>query len=589
MRRTTIGICAVVCVVAATVLPASARPRSQARSRPILTSRSTVRSDAGGHRIPGELVVGYRKGVTRAATAALRDEVDAELVERTSAHLEVVQVDGGVAAATAEIAADPDVAFVEPNYIYRTAAIPNDARFSLQWGLNNTGQAVAGSTGTADADIDAPEAWDVTTGSDDIVVAVADTGVALNHPDLAPNIWTNPGETGGGKENNGKDDDANGYVDDWQGWDFVGNDNRPTDLVGHGTHVAGIIGAQGGDGLGVAGVNWNVKIMPLKVLGDNGAGSTAHVAAAFDYARANGALVVNASLGGPDASTAVAQAVANASETLFVSAAGNEAKNNDATASYPCNTPAPNMVCVAASDQSDNLAGFSNYGAASVDLAAPGTRILNAQPAFARMMSETFEADMAATWVTGGTGKPWGRAVDNYGYYVTDSPTGNYAPNTNSWLATSQATDLAGEENCRLSFVLRLAMDAKQDVLHVEASVDGASWSSLDTYTGSSKGAWVSASQDLSAYDDGPIYVRFRTASNALFEDDGASIDDVSIRCLAGTYAGSEYAYFSGTSMATPYVAGAAALLAAAAPDASVSSLHNALIRGVDVIPAMAG
>ena len=587
MRRASLGILLVGCVLASTVLPATARPRATHKTRPVVSGSSSV--EAGKNTVPGELVVGYRRGVTRAEKANVRASVHAQLAERPTARLDVVEVDGSLRAAEAELAADPNVAFVEPNYIYRASALPNDTRFSSQWGLNNTGQSIAGSPGTPDADIDAPEAWDVTTGSDDVIVAVADTGAALNHPDLASNIWTNPGETGGGKETNGRDDDANGYVDDWQGWDFVGNDNRPTDLVGHGTHVAGIIGAQGGDALGVTGVNWNVKLMVLKVLGDKGEGSTSHVAAAFDYARANGALVVNASLGGPNFSTAVHQAVLNASDTLFVAAAGNEGKNNDVTPSYPCNSTAPNMVCVAASDQNDGFAGFSNYGATSVDLAAPGTRILNAQPAFARMLHETFEADIASTWATGGTGEAWSRALDTYGYYITDSASGNYVANADSWIATANPVNLAARENCQLSFVMRLAMETNRDLLHVEASSDGSSWSKVETYTGSSNNTWVSMTNDLSRYDGGPVYLRFRITSNSLLENDGASIDDVSIRCLSGTYAGSEYAYFSGTSMATPHVAGAAALIAAAAPNATVSSIHQAILGGADVIPAMAG
>ncbi|HEV3473267.1 MAG TPA: S8 family serine peptidase, partial [Actinomycetota bacterium] len=196
--------------------------------------------------------------MSRAEAAAVRAENDAELVERATDRVDVVEVDGSLTAAADAIADDPSVAFVEPNYIYRAAGLPNDPYFSSQWGLNNTGQSIVGSPGIADADIDAPEAWDVTTGSDAVIVAVADTGAALNHPDLAGNIWTNRGETGGGKETNRVDDDGNGYVDDWRGWDFINNDNDPFDDHMHGTHVAGTIGAQGSNGIGVTGVNWNV-------------------------------------------------------------------------------------------------------------------------------------------------------------------------------------------------------------------------------------------------------------------------------------------------------------------------------------------
>ena len=275
----------------------------------------------------------------------------------------------------------PGVRWAERNhYVSLNATTPDDPLFAQDWGLHNTGQVVQSLTGTADADIDAPEAWDQTTGSSDVVVAVVDTGVDYSHDDLAANIWTNPGETGGGKESNGVDDDGNGYVDDWHGWNFGLDTNDPMDAVGHGTHVAGTIGAAGDNGTGVTGVNWNVQIMPLRVADAGGNLSDAAVAAAFAYAGSMGARVVNASLGGAYTSPAELAAINGAPNTLFVVSSGNSNLNIKSTAISPCTLPAANILCVGATGPTDTRASFSNYAPTQVDIAAPGVNILSTLP-----------------------------------------------------------------------------------------------------------------------------------------------------------------------------------------------------------------
>jgi len=265
---------------------------------------------------------------------------------------------------------NPAVKYVEPNYIVSTQVIPDDPRMSSLWGLHNTGQ----TGGVNDADMDAPEAWDLQTGNN-VVIAVIDTGVDYNHPDLIGNIWTNPGEIA----NNGRDDDGNGYIDDVRGWDFSGNDNNPMDDNDHGTHVAGTIAAKGNNGTGIAGVNWSAKIMPLKFMNASGQGTTASAIEAIQYAVANGARISNNSWGGPGFSRALydAVALANAAGHVFVAAAGNSGRNNDVSPDYPSSFDLPNIVAVAATDDTDRLAGFSNYGSRSVDVAAPGVSILS--------------------------------------------------------------------------------------------------------------------------------------------------------------------------------------------------------------------
>jgi len=218
------------------------------------------------------------------------------------------------------------------------------------------------------------DAWDKTQGGASCLVAVIDTGVQWSHPDLAANIWTNPEETAGNRE----DDDRNGYVDDVRGWDFYANDNNPNDEGGHGTHVAGTIAAIGNNDAGVAGIAWSCKVMPLRFLGRNG-GSTTSAIAALQYAVNKGVKVSNNSWGGGGYSTALHDAIAASKNIghVFVAAAGNSGVNADTSPMYPAAYNLDNIVSVAATDNQDRLASFSNYGETSVDLGAPGVDIAN--------------------------------------------------------------------------------------------------------------------------------------------------------------------------------------------------------------------
>ena len=291
------------------------------------------------------------------------------------------------------------VVSIEPDRGLPPLAIPNDASFDALWGLDNSGK----SGGMADADIDAPEAWHTTTGSRSVVVAVIDSGVDYTHPDLAANIWTNPGEVAG----DGIDNDANGFVDDVRGWDFANGDADPMDDDGHGTHVSGTIGAVGNNAIGVAGVNWQVSIMGLKFLDGEGNGYTSDAVAAVTYAtqmrRDHGVNVVaiNASWGGERRSAALRDAIATAGRAgiLFVTAAGNESSNNDRVATYPANQADDAVIAVAATNRSNRLAAFSNYGSKTVDLAAPGVAILSTVPGGG--YSTCSGTSMATPYVTG--------------------------------------------------------------------------------------------------------------------------------------------------------------------------------------------
>jgi subtilisin family serine protease len=262
------------------------------------------------------------------------------------------------------------VAYAEPNYTLYASdfpAQPGDPLRGNLYGLHNVGQ----TGGTLDADIDAPEAWAAGyTGSSSIVVGIIDTGIDYTHPDLVDNIWTNPGEVPG----NGIDDDANGFVDDVHGYDFVGaGDSDPMDDNGHGSHVAGTIGARGDNGIGVVGVNWDVKLMAIKFLGSNGSGTTDDAIEAVNYAARMGVRITSNSWGGGAFSQALYDAI-NASGALTVAAAGN---SGNSTPRYPAAFDLDNVVSVAATDHNDALASFSNYDPSWVDLAAPGVSVLS--------------------------------------------------------------------------------------------------------------------------------------------------------------------------------------------------------------------
>lgn len=280
---------------------------------------------------------------------------------------------------TAALTANPHIAAFEQDVVHQFNVMPNDPQAGQLWGMENLGQ----TGGTADADIDAAAAWGISTGSRNVVVAVIDTGVDWHHPDLAPNLWVNAGEVA-----NGVDDDGNGLIDDVYGYNFAANTGDPMDDNGHGTHVAGTIAAVGNNGVGVTGINWSGSIMALKFLRADGSGTTSDAIRAIHYATMQrvrfgvNVRVINMSWGGGGFSSALRDAIQAAGDAgiLAVAAAGNSARNNDLNPQYPSSYDVSTLVAVAATDSRDQLASFSNYGAATVDLAAPGVSILSTYP-----------------------------------------------------------------------------------------------------------------------------------------------------------------------------------------------------------------
>ena len=254
---------------------------------------------------------------------------------------------------------NPQVVYAEPDYLYTPSAVPNDPYFGWQPDMKK---------------IHAPEAWGIATGSADVVVGVVDSGIDCDHIDLADNIWTNPGEIPG----NGIDDDGNGYIDDVHGWNFYFSNNNPDDDHGHGTHIAGTIGAATNNGIGIAGTNWNVKLVPLKVAYENRYPHS-YTIRAVEYATEKNIPILNNSYGGNvyDASSYLAIAQYPG---LFVASAGNDALNDDITRHYPASYDLPNIISVASTDQDDSLSSFSNYGETTVDIGAPGSGIFSTLP-----------------------------------------------------------------------------------------------------------------------------------------------------------------------------------------------------------------
>lgn len=316
--------------------------------------------------VAGELVVRFEPGTAPAEQAAIRDRLDAELEERLLLPgAQLVELPGGESVLDTAQAFErrPEVRYAEPNYYYELDGVPNDPLFFEQADLHDTGQSFGdldqvppSFMGIYDADVDAPEAWNIATGSPQVTIGIADSGTDYNHPDLSPNIVG--------------------------GYDFGADDADPMpEESDHGTHVAGIAGAVGNNGVGVSGVSWYSKLMPLKVARPDGTIVASDLGDAFNFAAARGVQVVNASLGGPDISSFVRNAIDAAPGTLFVVSAGNDEGDVDAvlaTPQYPCKHTAPNIICVTSTNHNDQFASnFANHGPVSVDLAAPGSSILS--------------------------------------------------------------------------------------------------------------------------------------------------------------------------------------------------------------------
>jgi subtilisin family serine protease len=568
-----------------------------------------------GEYVPGEVLVLLSADVDRNGEVGAAEDlsgveaaVDGQIERRVvfSRGKEVLRVklpDGkSVENAIAENwgARDRRILVVEPNYRVRIARIPNDPRFPQLWGMHNTGQ----SGGTEDADIDAPEAWDIATGvpeTSDVIVGIIDSGIDYLHPDLVANMWVNPGEI----PDNGMDDDGNGYTDDVYGYDFFGNDSDPSDAAGHGTHCAGTIAGVGDNGLGVAGVNWRCKVMALRTHNASGYGSTSDNIEAIIYGVNNGAKILSNSWGGSGYSESLEFAIVYARDhgVLFVAAAGNYAWDTDSEPFYPASYEVSNVISVAATDDDDKLASFSNYGDESVDVGAPGVSILSTYPTYRTVFFEDFQGAAMPTFngtqmAREGVGNYWGTVVSPT-YYDPNNIAARgdwnhswpYSPGSYGSIVTSPI-DTRELRALSLYFEFRLECDF-DDELAVYVW-DGIGWREVYSISGPYyyyEDYFYGARIDIpDSYRNSGMKVRFRWLTDGV--DNyyfGAEVDNIRIQCIDDNV--ENYAWSSGTSMAAPHVAGVAALVMANAsvPAISLQELKTRLVWTGDPVPALDG
>ena len=523
--------------------------------------------------VEGEVIVTFKPAVTlTAAQQALGSHSlaltkhYAELSRHRGRHTGLVRAQNRTTAELiAELNQDPAVELAEPNYLRWVTGVPNDTLFTNLWGLRNTGQSVNGTAGTAGDDIRFVAAWGLARPTtNQVVVAVIDTGVDYTHPDLAGNMWTNPGEIPG----NGVDDDGNGYVDDYYGYDFADNLPNPTDSGYHGTHVAGTIAAIGNNQLGVIGVDYQAKIMALRASSDGETLSNSAIIEAIQYAtmmkgRGVNIVAINESFGGggsDSAEIAAMQAAGNAG-IIFCVAAGNNTNNNDTTAFYPASYRLTNMIVVAASDQNDALAYFSDYGANTVDLAAPGVNILSLLPvalagtiASVQQGTTTYAANELAYsgTTTGITATVYYCGLGN----PTDFPTA---------VRSNIALIARGTLTFSNKVANALAAGARAAVIYNNAS---------GNFSGTLGGAnnWIPA-VSLSQADGLSLQALLPATATVVNIPDPSQI----------------YQYLDGTSMATPHVSGAVAFAAMNFPGETVTQRIQRVLANVDVISGLNG
>ena len=555
-------------------------------------------SSSAAQYVPGEVLVKFKPTTSIQSNMATVASLGGTV--RSNLNHNLLQVNLGanqsVEASIAAYKNDPNVELAQPNYIYHTTAatVPNDPSYTQQWEFKNTAQSVAATytqpsgtplgyntnnPGIAGNDMDIEPAWGVITDCSSVVVAVVDSGVNYNQQDLASNMWTSAT-----------------YLNHGYNYTSEGAANDPMDLNGHGTHVAGIIGAVGNNGVGTTGVCWKASIMAVRVLDSTGTGTTANIIQGVNFAVINGAKVINMSIGGAGAFDQLySDAITSAqnSDVVVVVAAGNNTSNNDTTPEYPCSFIQPNLLCVAALDQSYALASFSDWGATSVDVGAPGTNILSTWAGTKTVISDNLSA--AAPWTTNVAGWGYGTWTDTVGGVhnmiadPTTWPTGTYQANVNQH--DYKTFNLSGNSVAVLNFSLAGIVNTG-DAFGVAMSPTGGDpffgGSTLGSGSFNSPTSFLSQSFNITPCITATCTLGFSLTSTA--SSTGAmgpavtyfSIDELALNA-------SSYNTIDGTSMASPAVAGLATMLRAYNPQYTSADVVAAIENAGRLTNSLAG
>lgn len=522
----------------------------------IVTFKSSVNLKAAEQRLAGHSLV-WKHRFAHLSSFRGRQTGLVHVKNRTTARL------------IAELKRDRDVETAEPNYLRRVMTLtPDDTYFSDLWALQNTGQSVQGTAGTAGDDIHFLQAWALAQqpGTNQAVVAVIDTGVDYKHPDIASNIWINTAEN----PTNGLDNDGDGYTNDYYGYDFADNLPVPTDSGFHGTHVAGTIAAVGYNAMGVIGVDYKARIMALRASSDGEYLPDSAIIEAIDYAtmmkgRGVNVVAINESFGGPGYDSAMVAAMTSAGNAgiIFCVAAGNDTNDNDTIPTYPASYRLSNEIVVAATDQNDNLAFFSNYGTNTVDLGAPGVNILSLLPT---ALPGTIASVQQGTNVYSANELQYGGTTTSTGITATMYDCGLGNP---SDFPAAVSNNIALIERGTLLFSDKVAnaMAAGAKAAIIYNNTNGNFSGTLG-----SAGNWIPAV--------------------SLSQADGLSLEAVqptTVTVVNGFDPNQIYQYLDGTSMATPQVSGAVAFAAMNFSNETVAQRIQRVLTNADIIPALQG
>ena len=537
-------------------------------------------ADAADDHVAGEALVTFKQGAATDSITITLNKHSIELAEyydKISLHGQrVIGLVRQNRLSTADLIetlqADPNVECVEPNYIRRVFAIvPNDTEFPKLWGLQNTGQTVNSIPGTSGVDTQFISAWRLSKPvSGEVVVGVVDTGTDITHPDLTSNLWKNPGEIAG----NGIDDEGNGYIDDVNGYNFTNNTGSVTDSGFHGTHVAGTVAAVGKNNTGVIGLDYRAKVLPLKVSSDGNSMANSTIIAAYNYAitlKQSGVNIValNASFGGSSFSTTDLTAISalRGAGIILCAAAGNSTRNTDTLPYYPASYTSSNIMAVAALNQTNSLASFSNYGASSVDLAAPGVNIYSTQP-----------LDLVTSRLSSVT-----------------AGTASYNTQALVYSGTTPAGGLTGTIHaCGIGNITEFPAGVRGNIALMQRGTLGFS---VKVTNAMNAGAVAAVIYDNSTNPLGAESWTLGTTGNWIPSLQITQVDGISIltglpasgRVLNTADPARAYQFLDGTSMATPHVAGAVAFAALNFPTESISQRISRILGHVTPVAALAG